>query len=253
MINRDQIISFLKDFSQNKEYVHAMWLEGADGLDKVDEYSDIDFWFDVDEDKMITFLYECIDKLKELSDIDSRVDNLKAEIVQSNIHLKNTSEYLTLDICVQSHDRDRKMTCYVSGDIAELPLVIFDKADIITYVSEFKIDKSEIIKIFETNKCKILQMSRVKKYIKRSKYLEAYMKYLECVVYPLITIARLIYIPRHYDYGLCHITDHLPKNIANEIEALFKVKDLKDIEINLEKTMILLARYEKELKDKYNL
>lgn len=49
MLNRDEIIEYLKDFAINKEYVYAMWLEGADGVNRVDEYSDIDFWFDVEK------------------------------------------------------------------------------------------------------------------------------------------------------------------------------------------------------------
>lgn len=43
MLSREEIIQSLKEFSQNKPYVNAMWLEGADGINNVDEYSDIDF------------------------------------------------------------------------------------------------------------------------------------------------------------------------------------------------------------------
>ena len=32
MLNRDEIIEFLKDFAYKKDYVYAMWLEGADGV-----------------------------------------------------------------------------------------------------------------------------------------------------------------------------------------------------------------------------
>ena len=53
MIQREEIIDFLKIYSKDKEYVYAMWLEGADGINKVDEYSDIDFWFDVDKDMIV--------------------------------------------------------------------------------------------------------------------------------------------------------------------------------------------------------
>ena len=49
MLDRNTIINFLKEFSEKKDYVNAMWLEGADGIDAVDEYSDIDFWFDTDK------------------------------------------------------------------------------------------------------------------------------------------------------------------------------------------------------------
>ena len=56
MINREYIIQYLKDFAFSKDYVLAMWLEGADGLNQVDEYSDIDFWFDVEKSHQESFL-----------------------------------------------------------------------------------------------------------------------------------------------------------------------------------------------------
>ncbi len=251
MLSRDEIIKFMKEFSQNKPYVNAMWLEGADGVNKVDEYSDIDFWFDVKKEYQESFLYECIEELKKLGSIDSRVDEIRAEIAQSNIHLANTSEYLTLDICVQSHEiRGYDVTCYVKNDIAELPFILFDKDHIISF-KEYEVDIDKLKSIFEHNKNKILQMSRVKKYIRRDQYLETYMKYIENIADPLVQIVRLIYTPRHYDYGLCHITDHLPKEVVEELQVLYRVTNLKDIEDNLEHASSLLEKYEKQINEKY--
>ena len=46
MIDRNYIIDYVKKYVESKDYVYAMWLEGADGLGEVDEYSDLDFWFE---------------------------------------------------------------------------------------------------------------------------------------------------------------------------------------------------------------
>lgn len=253
MLGRKEIINYLKEFSESKSHVHAMWLEGADGLNKVDEYSDIDFWFDVDDDKTQSFLNDCVSALEKLGQIDSRVDNIRAEITQSNIHLKNTSEYLTLDICIQNHTRDRATTCYVENDIAELPFVLFDKSDAITFKKADKVNKQQIKEMFDYNKNRILQKSRVTKYIKRKQYLESYMEYLKQIANPLVAIARLIYTPRHCDYMLCHITNHLPKDIVADLEKYFKVKSYGDILENIENAEILLNKYETILKEKYNI
>ena len=253
MLNRYEIIDTLKKFGESKTYVNAMWLEGADGIDKVDEYSDIDFWFDVDKEHQESFLYECISELEKLGRIDSRVDEIRDVIAQSNIHLENTSKYLTLDICIQSHEiRGLDVTCFIKNDIAELPLVLFDKNGIITYKEEYELDLNKIKSVFENNKYRILQMSRVEKYIHRNQYLEAYMKYIENVANPLVVIARLIYTPRHYGYELCHISDHLPKDVVEELESLYKVKDFNDIKSNLDKASKMLDMYEKRFIEKYN-
>ena len=58
-MDRDGIVEYLKEFSIKKPYVNAMWLEGADGIGQVDEYSDIDVWFDVEKSHQESFLSEC--------------------------------------------------------------------------------------------------------------------------------------------------------------------------------------------------
>ena len=182
----------------------------------------------------------------------SRVDEIREEIAQSNIHLENTSEYLTLDICVQSHEiRGKEGSCYVKNDIAELPRIIFDKDSVICFEDERELDTDFVKEIFENCKNRIMQKSRVKKYIKRNQYLEAYMKYMENVAKPLVTIVRLIYTPRHYDYQLCHITDHLPKEEVYQLEKIFQISDFEDIENNIEMVEHLLKNYEKVIMEKY--
>lgn len=253
MLDRDQIIEYLREFGFAKSYVNAMWLEGADGIGQVDAYSDIDFWFDVEQTCQETFLYECIAELEKLAGIDSRVDNIRRNIAQSNIHLENTPEYLTLDICVQSHEiRGMNVTCFVENDIAEQPLILFDKKNIISFREEM-INEEEIRKAFWDSKNRILQMSRVRKYIHRNQYLEAYGKYLENVAEPLVSMARLLYTPRHYEYALCHISRHLPEETVGELMPFFQVTSLEEIETNLQRADQLFRKYEKELREKYVL
>lgn len=252
-MKREEIIEFLKVFSKEKSYVNAMWLEGADGVGRVDEYSDIDFWFDTAAAYREYFLYEILRALDGIGPIDSRFDDIREEIAQSNIHLKNTSEYLTLDICVQSCEtRGRECTCFVRDDIAELPLVIFDKIGLITF-REYVPDKAEIKRVFEESKNRLLQWSRVSKYIKRNLYPEAYMKYMENIAEPMIKTARLIYTPRHCDYGLCHISEHLPADTVKELEPFLMVGSFSDIEKMIDCALRLLPKYEKALKIKYGL
>jgi hypothetical protein len=48
-INHEQIIQAVRDRAEDHPYVYALWLEGADSTGTVDEYYDIDFWFDVED------------------------------------------------------------------------------------------------------------------------------------------------------------------------------------------------------------
>ena len=251
MLGRGAIIRHLKDCASRKPDVVAMWLEGADGVGAVDEYSDIDFWFDVAKEQQESFLQECVDELRKLGPVDSRIDEIREEIAQSNIHLANTPEYLTLDLCVQSHEiRGLDVTCFVPGDRVEQPLVLFDKDNIIRFEERQPVSAAELSAVFDNCRNRILQESRVRKYIKRGLYLEAYAKYLDNIAEPLVTIARLIWLPEHYDYSLCHISAHLPDTVVEELERLYRVRNLEDIERNLDWAKELLARYEAQFREK---
>ena len=247
-LDRDFIINYIKEYTMSKDYVYAMWLEGADGLNQVDEYSDLDFWFDVEDSKRDAFIEELIEKISEIGKIDSRMNKISSEIYQSNIHLENTSEFLTLDLAAQNDSRDRYATCFTKGSITEVPLVIFDRKNIISFKELDKINKEELTNIFEEKKNRILQYSRVTKYIKRNQYLECFMEYDKQIVKPIITIARIIYTPDIYDYELCHITRHLPKEMVEKIEKLCKVRSFEDIEKNIKLSLEMLDLFENELR-----
>ncbi len=254
MLDRNQIIKCLKNLALSKDYVFAMWLEGADGLNQVDEYSDIDFWFDVEKSHQESFLNECIEELSKLGKIDSKVDDIRTEIAQSNIHLENTSEYLTLDICVQSHEiRGAGGSTFYENDIAEQPSILFDKNNIVVIKDSRVLDIDKIKRLFNTSKNRILQESRVKKYINRKQYLEAYSKYIDNIANPLVTIARLIYTPHHVDYELCHISNHLPKEVVTGLEKLYQIKTLEDITNDLNYAKELLSTYEQQFQAKYSI
>ena len=247
-LDRDFIINYIKEYTMSKDYVYAMWLEGADGLNQVDEYSDLDFWFDVEDSKRDAFIKELIEKISEIGKIDSRMNKISSEIYQSNIHLENTSEFLTLDLAAQNDSRDRYATCFTKGSITEVPLVIFDRKNIISFKEPDKINKEELTNIFEEKKNRILQYSRVTKYIKRNQFIECFMEYDKQIAKPIVTIARIIYTPEIYDYELCHITRHLPKEIVEKIEKLCKVRSFEDIEKNIKLSLEMLDSFENELR-----
>lgn len=248
-LDRNYIIDYIKKYAMSKDYVYAMWLEGADGLNQVDEYSDLDFWFDVEDSKRDLFINNLVDYLSLLGKVDSRMDQSTKEIYQSNIHLENTSEYLTIDLAAQNDSRDRNNTCFTNGSITEVPKVIFDRKNIITFQNQSKINQDELNKVFDEKKNRILQYSRVTKYVKRDQYLECFMKYEKQILKPIITIARIIYTPYIYDYELCHISRHLPEEVVKNLEVLYKVNSFGDIEKNISLALDMLKKFEEEYRN----
>lgn len=247
MIDRNYIIDYVKKYVESKDYVYAMWLEGADGLGEVDEYSDLDFWFDVEDNKRDAFIDDLVNQLSLIGKIDSRVNSVTSDIYQSNIHLENTIEYLTIDLAAQNDSRDRKDTCFINGSITEVPKIVFDRKNIITFKDQDDINIDELYEIFMEKKNRILQYSRVAKYIKRKQYLECFMEYEKQILRPITMICRILYTPYIYDYDLCHISRHIPEGEVKDLEKLYKINNFDDIETNIKFALDKLKEYEEKL------
>jgi len=53
---------------------------------------------------------------------------------------------------------------------------------------------------------------------------------LEYVFEPLVAVLRLIYTPANADYGLCHISRHIPAEAYERLEYFAQISSLADIE-----------------------
>lgn len=181
-LNRNIIIDALKNRFIAVDQVYAYWLEGADSLNAVDEYSDIDVWMDVEdgyEDMVFKIAEEEFTKQGKL-DFKFKLNHSHPKIRQNYYHIEGTNEYLLIDFCIQCHSRDRNEVKYVEGDILEFPKIIFDKDNIITILEEDKEIDLDIIKnSINEIKGKYMQHSRVIKYVKRNNYPEAFIYYLK--------------------------------------------------------------------------
>ena len=60
MLDKNAIISKLHEKLEPLPYIYAFWLEGADAIGTADEYSDIDFWVDF-EDEYEEQAYEAVE------------------------------------------------------------------------------------------------------------------------------------------------------------------------------------------------
>lgn len=231
-IGREDIINLISSKFKEDDKVFALWLEGSDGLGRSDEYSDIDFWFDAEDGYETIVLDICTSILQDLGELDfiEYVKHPHPKIFQRNLHIKGTSEFLLIDICVQSHSRGREGCTFVRGDIAEYPLIIFDKREVVKIIEAPPLDRNKVLEVLEDCSKRYEQRSRLTKYIKRNQYLEACAYYDKYVRQPLVGLYRLLYTPRHYDYGLVHISNHMPIDAVKEIEYLYKTQSVKDIE-----------------------
>ena len=109
MLDRNAIISKLREKLEPLHYIYALWLEGADAIGTVDEYSDIDFWLDFEDEYEEQSIAAVENALSEIAGIDYKyvMRHGHPKIRQRIYHLEMTSEYLMIDFCWQLHSREK--------------------------------------------------------------------------------------------------------------------------------------------------
>lgn len=248
-VDRELIINALEKVLKHNQNVYALWLEGADGLGVVDEYSDLDFVVDVEdgyEDRVFSIVEEALKVLGNL-DVNHRIKHGHPKMRQKVYHVEDSSEYLLIDFCIQSHSRDRTEGIFVRGDIVEAPKLIFDKDNVVRFGEEPELNKEELKDRIYELQGRYKQHSRVLKYIERNNYPEAYIYYMKYVADPLTELMRIRYTPKYYYMYMIHISNHIPRKEVEELEQYYKIKDFDDIRLKVRDSSKLFNRLIKEI------
>jgi len=236
MIDRGIIIDKLTEALKPLPFINAFWLEGADANGTVDNYSDIDFWLDFNDD-FEESAYEAVETaLASISAIDYKyiMSHGHPKIRQRIYHLENTSQYLMIDFCWQFSSRPREEFIYVKDDSVEAVKVLFDKNNVIRYKPLSLLDYSQHNdKRLKEAKYRRAQHMRAEKYVRRGQYLEAYAYYNRYVLEPVIDLLRLIYTPANADYYLVHISQHIPIAEREQLEYFAQISSLEDIAVKI--------------------
>lgn len=231
---RDKIITRLTAALHPLTFTHALWLEGADASGTVDEYSDLDFWLDFDDEYETQIIAAVETALESIAPIDYKyiMSHPHPKIRQRIYHLSGTSEYLMIDFCWQLHSREE--ITYITGDKIEAAKVLFDKSNVIRYKdynpADFAHDNAA--RLEQCMYC-FTQHSRVLKYVRRNRFAEAHVFYHKYVTGPLVDVLRLIHTPAHADYHLIHISQHIPQVELERLEYFLRVATVQDIEDRL--------------------
>ena len=253
MRERRRFIDMIEVNFRNDEKVNALWLEGADALNRADGFSDLDFWFDVEDGFEEATLEKCekiISRFGKIDFVDYEQPYMK--VFKRIFHIKNISEFFLIEVCVQSHSRGKTGTTFYADDIAEFPLILFDKANVVNILPPEQMSKTELKPVFDRCVSRYNRRPRLLKQIKRGRFIEAANLFEEYVRFPIICMLRLVYTPRHYEYGYINISEHFPRKIVSDLESLYRVQSVKDIEGLLEKADRLYYEVYNALKEILN-
>jgi predicted nucleotidyltransferase len=242
---RTQLLVYVQAFLGLHPHVYALWLEGADARGKVDEYSDIDLWLDVEDGQEETVLLKLEQHLRDFAPLDMvyKKPAFHPQIKQWFFHFANTSEFFILDVCVQSHSREAP---FGPGDPVK---VLFNKAQVIRFQNVEQMNFIEQAKAIQVEVS--LYRVWVLKALKRKHWLEAISHYYDHILQSLVNVIRLRYTPDKFEYGFKHSDGDFPDDVVVRLEALTKPDSWERLEANLHEALVWLDTTVKDIESNH--
>ncbi len=225
---RQEILDYLGAQLASHPHVHALWLEGADARSTVDECSDIDVWLDVEDGQEEIVMKQIEEHLSELASLDFiyKKPDFHPQIKQCFFHLENTSEFLIVDVCIQSHSRELEFS---PNDPVK---IIFDKSNVIRF--QENIERVNVLEQAKAIQAKvILYRVWVLKALRRGHWLEATSYYHECILESLARVLRLRYTPEKFEYGFKHFDQDMSDDVVKQLKMLVEIDSSERLESNL--------------------
>jgi hypothetical protein len=230
-LSRDSIVHALTQALEPLPFVHAFYEGGAAAFDRIDQWSDLDFYV-VADDTSIADTFRVIEEtLEALSPL-----RLKHEVTwppASGIHQKfyrlaDTDEFLLVDLAVLTRSApDKFLVREIHGDV----VFLFNKEGVVTIPP---LDQEALVRAIVDRRRRLRERIElfgpfVRKELYRGNGLEALEFYRALVLPSLVEALRMRHGPRHYDFRMRYVYRELPRDVLERLEALAFVKDRDDL------------------------
>lgn len=242
---RKNIIDRLRNALESNPSVFAFFLEGADVHGTVDEYSDIDTRLVIEDGNKADIL-KTIESV--LSNIDFKLGHRRSgsDWPQILYHVQNTSKFLIIDFTLQAYSASAKLR--TSGRRA-----LFDKKGVLETKTHDRGEEHKQImaRIEGIETREPLRAMCLERELRRGNFLEALKPYHDMILEKVLEALRLLHCPQWPNIGLKHISVDLPREIVQEVEDLYRVSSVEEIQNKSKKADKLLRKTLEELKEKY--
>ena len=230
-LTREIIIQALVDALEPLGYIHAFWEGGAVAFDRVDDYSDIDLYLVVDDEKVDDTFLAVERTLRSLSPITQKHGVFEPSLpglFQAFYRLQDASEYLMIDVAVFKLSSPDKL---LETEIHGHPVFYFNKS---SKVKQSPLNKEAFAEKLQ-KRSKGLQgefdmfHNLVQKEIYRGNPLEAIAFYHMLLAW-LVEALRIQYNPLHHDFRMRYIHYELPSEVVSKLGRLCFIKDKDDLQ-----------------------
>lgn len=229
---RSKIVDTLVDFLRPLDFVHAFWEGGAAAFGRVDEWSDIDLYVVVDDDKVDQTFIVVEEALKSVSPIDKKypvLQNPWPGVFQAFYRLRDTSKYVLIDLAILQFSGGEKFlepeihgnNVFYFSNPPEIKPALID-------ADRFNAKMQERLKRLQAR----FEMFNifVQKEINRANSLEAIGLYHNITLASLVEALRAKYNPFHFDFRMRYVHYELPEATVNKLQDLYFVRNMDDLQ-----------------------
>jgi hypothetical protein len=213
-------------------YVHAFYEAGAIAFDRIDEWSDVDLYLVVDDDKVNQAFQDVEKTLQSLSPSKQKYDVPQTGwpgVFQAFYRLEKASEYLIIDLAILTIScPDKFLEPRIHGNAVfhfnksdKVKLPLFDRE---AFAEKLRARRERMQARFD------MFNNFVQKEINRGNSLEALDLYNGLTLATLVEALRINHNPFHYDFKMRYVHYELPPDTIKKLERLYFVKDLKDLQ-----------------------
>lgn len=232
LLSRDIINQTLVDALEPLDYVHVFWEGGAAAFNRIDEWSDIDIYLVVDDDKVDETFLAVEKTLRSLSHIKQKYEISQPPwpgLSQAFYRLEDTNEYLVIDLAIlRLSSPDKLLEPEIHGDA----VFYFNKSG---RVKPPPLDKDvysrKVLEKLGRLKARFDIFNKdIQKEINRGNHLEAINIYYALTLSTLVEALRIKYNVFHHDFKTRYIHYELPPKTVDKLKHLHFVRDEKDLQ-----------------------
>lgn len=236
-----KIIDELKIALEENHTVHAMWIAGSVAEGYADELSDVDIWLDIDDDQHQAVFNAIEELLLTKGEIDVNFsEGITPPFSHKVYHIAGTDPLHFIEVTLHSHSHK-----FGPFDSLRKIKVIFDKDDTTKFEDFDEVSYNKMLserKKLLIEKIELGELS-VEKEIRRKQFSDAMHNYLFWLAEPVVELARIKYSPLKITYNLKHASRDLPLDTAEEVESLYKVASLDDLNSKIAQVKSMLEKY----------
>jgi len=231
-LTREIIIQTLVDALEPLDYIYAFWEAGAAAFNRIDEWSDIDLYLVVDDDKVEETFLAFEKALKSLSHIKQKYSvqhPSESGLFQAFYRLESASEYLIIDLAIFKLSSPDK---FLEPEIHGNAVFYFNKSG---KVKLPPLDRDAFAKKLQKRLKRLkanfdMFNNFVQKEINRGNCLEALGLYRVVTLASLVEALRIKHNPIHHDFKMKYIHYELPSEIIKQLKYLFFIEDVNDLQ-----------------------